>query len=421
MPYRHRVLALLFLLIFVMYLDRLCISVAGPRIQQDLGLSPVQWGWVIGAFTIAYAAFEIPSGALGDRIGPRRVLTRIVLWWSVFTAATGLVHSYPVMLLVRFLFGAGEAGSFPNSALTISRWTPKQERARSLSVLWIASGIGGIATPLIVVAIQKRYGWRPSFYLFGSLGILWSAAWYWWFRDRPAEKPGVPMDEIKLIGEVSPVPHGGARWSTLLRDRNIVLLMLMYHCYCWGAYFYLSWIHTYLQVGRGLTEDQMKVASALPPALGLAGALVGGYLSDFLAHRHSLWVARCSIGSVCVLTAGTLLAAASLTPHAWTAVWLIAAGLGVMNGMLPVSWSLAVDLAGEHAGSVSAAMNTAGQIGSFLSSVAFGYMVQIFGSYDSALLPLAFMMLVSGVLFLLIRPAEKSVAVMCHEADHLTG
>ena len=250
MPYRFRVLALLFLLIFIMYLDRLCISVAGPRIQQELHLTPVQWGWVIGAFTIAYAAFEIPSGALGDRIGPRRVLTRIVLWWSAFTAATGLVRTYPVLLLVRFLFGAGEAGSFPNSALTISRWTPERERARSLSVLWIATGIGGIATPLIVVAIQKRYGWRPSFWLFGSLGILWSVVWQSWFRDRPSEKAGVPQDEIKIIGYGPVARHSSTPWARLLRDRNLLLLMLMYHCYCWGAYFYLSWIHTYLQVGR---------------------------------------------------------------------------------------------------------------------------------------------------------------------------
>src|ERR1051325_7157241 len=406
MPYRFRVLALLFLLISVMYLDRLCISVAGPRIQQELHLSPVQWGWVIGAFTIAYAAFEIPSGALGDRIGPRRVLTRIVLWWSVFTAATGLVNSYPVLLLVRFLFGAGEAGSFPNSALTISRWTPKQERARSLSVLWIATGLGGIATPLIVVAIQKRYVWRPSFYLFGSLGILWSAAWYSWFRDRPAEKAGVTLEERKLIGEGSPARHGGAPWATLLRDRNIVLLMLMYHCYCWGAYFYLSWIHTYLQVGRHLTEDQMKVASALPPACGLLGVALGGFLSDRLARRHSLRVALCSIGSVSLIGAGILLGAAGLTSDAWTAVWLLAAGLGVMNGMLPVSWSLAVDLGREHSGAVSGAMNTAGQLGSFLSSVAFGYMVQSFGSYDRALLPLAFMLVVSGSTFALNKPAD---------------
>ena len=314
MPYRHRVLGLLFLLIFVMYLDRLCISVAGPRIQQDLHLTLVQWGWVIGAFTLAYAVFEIPSGAYGDRVGPRRVLTRIVLWWSVFTAATGLVSGYPVLLLVRFLFGAGEAGSFPNSALTTSRWMPKHERARSLSVLWVATGVSGIATPLIVVAIQKRYGWRLSFYLFGLLGILWSAVWYGWFRDRPSEKAGVPAEEIKLIGDGSPARHNGVPWARLFHDRNLVLLMLMYHCYCWGAYFYLSWIHTYLQVGRKMTEDQMKVASALPPALGLLGVALGGYLSDRLARRHSLRVARCAIGSVSLIGAGD--SARGSRPHA---------------------------------------------------------------------------------------------------------
>lgn len=407
MPYRFRVLALLFLLVFVMYLDRLCISVAGPRIQQELHLTPIRWGWVIGAFAIAYAAFEIPSGALGDRIGPRRVLTRIVLWWSVFTAATGLVRTYPVLLLVRFLFGAGEAGSFPNCALTIARWTPEHERARSLSVLWVASGLGGIATPLIVVAIQKRYGWRPSFWLFASLGILWSVVWQRWFRDRPCEKGGVSGDEIKLIGNVATARHSSPPWATLLHDRNLLLLMLMYHCYCWGAYFYLSWIHTYLQVGRRLTEDQMKLSSALPPACGLLGVALGGFLSDRLARRHSLRVARCSIGSVSLIGAGILLGAASFTSDAWAAVWLLAAGLGVMNAMLPVSWSLAVDLGGEHSGTVAGAMNTAGQIGSFFSSVAFGYMVESFGSYDRALLPLAFMLVLSGSAFALIKPETQ--------------
>ena len=180
--------------------------------------------------------------------------------------------------------------------------------------------------------------------------------------------------------------------------------MLMYHCYCWGAYFYLSWIHTYLQVGRRLTEDQMKLGSALPPACGLLGVALGGFLSDRLARRHSLRVARCSIGSVSLIGAGILLGAAGLTADAWTAVWLLAAGLGVMNGMLPVSWSLAVDLGREHSGAVSGAMNTAGQIGSFLSSVAFGYMVESFGSYDRALLPLAFMLVMSGWTFALIKP-----------------
>ena len=158
MPYRFRVLALLFLLILVMYFDRLCIAVAGPRIMQDLGISPKNWGWVIGAFTIAYAAFEIPSGRLGDRIGPRKVLTRIVLWWSAFTAITGLVPTFPLMLAARFLFGMGEAGAFPNSAAVIGRWIPDSERARATSAMWAATAIGGMLTPLIVVPIQQLYG-----------------------------------------------------------------------------------------------------------------------------------------------------------------------------------------------------------------------------------------------------------------------
>src|SRR5215467_7371076 len=138
MPYRFRGFALLFALIVVMYFDRLCIAVAGPRIQHDMGLSPSHWGWVIGAFTLSYAMFEIPSGVLGDRIGARKVLTRIVLWWSAFTALTGAVTGYRTLLVVRFLFGAGEAGAFPNCTSAISRWSPPTERARTLSVLWMA-------------------------------------------------------------------------------------------------------------------------------------------------------------------------------------------------------------------------------------------------------------------------------------------
>lgn len=410
LPYRYRVLVLLFSLIFVMYLDRLCISVAGPRIQSDLHLTPVQWGWVIGAFTLAYAALQIPSGALGDRIGPRRVLARIVLWWSAFTVATGLVASYPTLLAVRFLFGAGEAGAFPNSASAVSKWIPKSERARALSSFWVATGLSGIATPLIVVTIQQRFGWRPSFYVFGALGIIWSAIWYTWFRDTPWQKAGVTEEERRLIGVPAASRHAGVSWARRFRSPNFVLLILMYHFYCWGGYFYLSWLHTYLQVGLRLTEDQMKFASALPPAAGLLGVTLGGYLSDRFMRGHSLRFARCSIGSVSLIGSGILLWAASLATNPWTAVALITAGLGVMNGMLPVSWSLCVDLGGEHSGAISAAMNTGGQIGSFASAVCFGYLVERFGSYSRALMPLAGLLIVGGCLFAAIDPGEAASA-----------
>jgi ACS family glucarate transporter-like MFS transporter len=409
MPYRFRVLALLFLLVLVMYLDRLCIAVAGPRMQHDLKISPSGWGWVMGAFTISYAMFEIPSGMLGDRLGPRRVLTRIVLWWSAFTALTGAVSSYPLLLLVRFFFGAGEAGSFPNAATVIGRWIPVSERARAASVMWTATGTGGILTPLIVVSIQKIYGWQASFWLFGSLGIFWAALWYWWFRDSPAEKPEVSAAERKLIGPPIPPSGHGLPWAKLLRDRNFLRLLLMYHTYCYGAYFFLTWFPTYLQMGRGFTEDQMKIAASLPACAGLVGMVGGGYFSDRLARRHSLRVARCAVGATGLSVAGLCMGLATVTANNTLAIVLLTVGLGAMNLMIPVSWSICVDLGREHVGAISGAMNTAGQVGSLISSVGFGYLVEWTGSYDRALMPLAAALLVSGSLFASIDPSKELV------------
>jgi MFS transporter, ACS family, glucarate transporter len=409
MPYRFRVLGLLFTLVFIMYLDRLCIAVAGPRIQEEMGISPSRWGWVIGAFTLAYALFEIPSGILGDRIGPRRILTRIVLWWSAFTALTGAATSFRLLLAVRFLFGAGEAGSFPNCTSAVSRWFPASERARALSVFWTATAMGGALAPPIVVSIEQKHGWRAAFYAFGSLGVFWSAIWYGWFRDSPAEKSGVSPAEREKIGPGLRHSSGRMRWSQVLRNGNFLRLLLMYHTYCWGAYFYLSWLHTYLQKGRGLTENQMEIASALPSIAGLAGLVAGGYFSDRLTRTHSLRFARCSIGSAGLIVSGVLLLGATVTPNPWAAVALLTIGLGAMDLMLPVAWSICVDAGGEHAGAISGAMNTAGQAGSLISSVAFGYWVEWYGSYDRALMPLAAMLIVSGCVFATIDPAKKMI------------
>ncbi len=409
MPYRFRVLGLLFMLVFVMYLDRLCIAVAGPRMQREMGISPSHWGWVIGAFTLSYALFEIPSGVLGDRVGPRRILTRIVLWWSAFTALTGAATNYRVLLAVRFLFGAGEAGAFPNCTSAVSRWVPAPERARALSVFWMATAVGGALAPPIVVSIEQSHGWRAAFYAFGCLGVFWSAIWYWWFRDTPAEKAGVSLEEREKIGRPPARSRGRVRWPQLMRNTNFLRLLLMYHTYCWGAYFYLSWLHTYLQLGRGFTENQMEIASALPSWAGLAGLAAGGYFSDRLARTHSLRFARCFIGSTGLILSGVLLLGATITPNKWEAVAFLTIGLGAMDLMLPVAWSICVDAGGEHAGAISGAMNMAGQAGSLISSVAFGYWVEWYGSYDRALMPLAAMLIVSGCVFATIDPSRKMI------------
>ena len=163
MKYRHRVLVFLCSLGAITYLDRIAISVAGPRIQEDLGLSPEMWGWVVGIFTLSYALFEIPTGRMGDRTGPRRVLTRVVLWWSAFTALTGAVSSYAVLLATRFMFGVGEAGAFPNTGMCVSRWFPASERARAYGFFLMSTQLGGALSPLLIVPLQIWLGWRATF------------------------------------------------------------------------------------------------------------------------------------------------------------------------------------------------------------------------------------------------------------------
>jgi sugar phosphate permease len=409
MPYRFRVLGFLFVLVFVMYLDRLCIAVAGTRMQHELQISPSRWGWIIGAFTLSYALFEMPSGILGDRLGARKVLTRIVVWWSAFTALTGGVTSFAMLLVVRFLFGAGEAGAFPNCTSAVSHWVPVSERARALSVFWTATAVGGALAPPIVVAIEQRQGWRAAFFVLGSLGIFWAAIWYWWFRDTPREKAGVTSEEIEIIGQPAVSSAHKLPWAKVIRNPNFLRLLLMYHTYCWGGYFYLSWLHTYLQLGRGFTENEMSVASALPSCAGLIGILAGGYFSDRLARTRSLRFARCSIGAGGLIVSGVLLTTATLTANRWGAVALLTIGLGAMDLMLPVAWSICVDAGREHAGAISGAMNMAGQLGSLISSVAFGYWVEWFGNYDRALMPLAAMLVVSGCVFAMIDPDQKMI------------
>jgi sugar phosphate permease len=410
MKYRTRVLIFLFFLSIITYLDRVCISVAGPRMQEDLGLTPEQWGWVVGVFTLSYALFEIPTGAMGDRVGPRRVLTRIVIWWSAFTTLTGMVSNYWALLATRFAFGAGEAGAYPNSSSAISRWFPPAERARAHSVVWMASRVGGALSPLLVVEIQRRYGWRASFYVFGILGILWAIFWFLWYRDHPSEKKGVTPQELAEIGApATPEAHRGLPWGIALRKRNFWLIMAMYHTYCWGAYFYLSWLHTYLQKGRGFTEQEMKIYSTLPFVAGVLGNLTGGALSDYLVKRKGLRFGRVAVGATGLALSGIFLTATALTGSKLLAVLFLTLGYGSMDCMLPVSWALCLDIGRKYAGAVTGAMNMAGQIGSFISSVAFGKWVTMMGNYNQPLLPLAAMLFISAALYTRINPGEQLI------------
>src|SRR6266540_743375 len=238
MKYRYRVLGFLCLLAAITYLDRIAISVAGPRIQDSLHISPEAWGWVVGVFT------------------------RVVLWWSAFTAFTGMTSNYYALLLTRFCFGAGEAGALPNIGVSLSRWFPTIERARAMGFVLMSMQAGGALAPLVIVPIQIRYGWRTSFYVLGVVGIIWCVAWYRWYRDTPAEKVNVSHAEIKEIGTVSFANNRHLPWGIALRSANLRAILLVGFCYVFGLYFFISWLHTFLVKGRGFTEGDLLLSTA---------------------------------------------------------------------------------------------------------------------------------------------------------------
>lgn len=407
MKTRNLVLALLVLLSVITFLDRLAIAAAGPRMQQDLGLNPGQWGWVLGAFVLAYGLFEVPTGAMGDRMGQRRVITRIVVWWSLFTSLTGAARGFLPLLAARFLFGAGEAGAYPNMAGCIARWFPPTERARAQGFVWAGSRAGGALAPLLVVPLQAQFGWRASFFVLGAAGMAWAAVWWVWYRDDPSLHRAVTAAELNEIGLTEAPSPEPAPWGRLFRRPQLWLIVSMYGAYAWGSWFYFSWLHTYLVRGRGFSEAGMAAISAFAFAFGAAANLAGGFLGDFAVRRLGVRTGRRLIGCASLSGGALLLLATALTEDRLFATILISLGLGVTDLMLPSAWAICVDIGGRHTGVVTGAMNTAGQLGGFLCTVLFGYIVTFTGSYNLPLIVIAAMLSLSALLFSRIDPSRS--------------
>jgi MFS transporter, ACS family, glucarate transporter len=405
---RYVVLGWFASLAILTYFDRLCISIAGARMQAELGLSPQQWGWIVGIFALSYGALEIPTGAMGDRYGQRSVLTRIVLWWSAFTALTGAMTGFAGLLVVRLLFGAGEAGAFPNMSGALSRWFPAAERARAQGAVWGASRLGGILAPLLVVPLLSQLGWRAMFWILGAAGGVWVLLWRPGYHNWPSEDKRVGAGELAEIGQPTPAQHR-IPWGTLFRSRNLWLVIGMYSTYGWGGYFYLSWLHTYLMNGRGLTEREMGLFSSLPFALGTAANLLGGWLSDHLSSRYGLRNGRRLLGTFTLAAASICVVALALTRGKLSGIVLISVGYGFMDLMLPSAWAITLDIGGRYAGAVSGAMNSSAQFGGFVCSVLFGYAAQRFG-YHTPLLGIAAMLALSSFLFSRIDASRPIVA-----------
>jgi MFS transporter, ACS family, glucarate transporter len=411
MKYRYRILSVLFLLSTITFLDRVCMNVVSKYVKADLGLNNQQFGYILGAFSLAYALFEIPTGTLGDRIGPRKVLTRVVIWWSGFTALTGAALGFWSLLFTRFLFGVGEAGAYPNASIVVGKWFPRIEIARAQSVIWAAGRLGGALTPVFIIPLVHIVGWRWAFVVLGCVGVVWAIFWQKWYRNEPSEKSGVSLEEIAEIEATRTVGHGHGRasWQTIVKNPNVWALMLMCHLFFYGAYFFTNWSSVYFQEGRGMTETQTKNFIFLSYFLGAIGCLTGGYLSDFLVKKYGLKFGRRAVGVGGLSCSAVFYLLAGLTPDAQTAGYLLAICVLMKDLALPVAFAVCVDIGQRNAGTVTGSMNFAGQLGGLFITILFGVIVEQTKNFNIPLFLISGCMLVAALLWFKIDPTKVIV------------
>jgi MFS family permease len=400
---RYGVLGFACSLSMITYLDRVCFGTVAPYIQSEFGLTDTQKGMLFSAFALAYAVFEVPSGWLGDVYGPRRILIRIVLWWSLFTALTGLIFpnqtwpwfAFAAMLAIRFLFGVGEAGAYPNIARAFHNWFPFQERGFAQGTVWMAGRFAGGVTPLIVLALiaesgegaAKTVAWRHTFWIFGCLGLLWCLLFWWWFRDRPEQKDSVNKAELALIhGEEGPpeAAHAGVPWGRLLTNTNLWTLCLMYFCAAYGWYFNITYLPGYLKDYYGVSSGEkwtwefwrFSFMAGAPLLFGSLACVVGGMLTDrFIRHTGNRKWGRRLFGVVghSICAACYLLSIFARNP--WVFVFSIALAAFWNDITMGSAWASCLDIGKRYSGIVAGCMNTIGNLGGAAAGSATGWIL----------------------------------------------
>ena len=415
---RWKVLGWLCSLSAITYIGRICIIQIRPDIEQSLNLTPASIAYAFSAFSLAYALFEIPTGWLGDKLGPRKVLTRIVVCWVAFTALTGAAWNLASLVTFRFLFGVGEAGAFPNIARAGREWFPFNERGIAQGLVWTSARWGGAAAPLLIVALDYRWGWRWGLVLLSGLGLIWLWGFYSRFKDSPEEEATVNDAERALIAATvnstsTPRPLS---WMTMLRSPTLWSLSLMYFASNAGWSFFASWITPYLQKDLGLSGVRLVLASGGPLFFGGIACLLGGFLTDRQVRLWGKRWGRTLQGIIAYGLGGLLLLAAvwSTPSHVVLAYTAVCLSSFIKDFGMAASWATTIDVGDRYSGTVAGFMNSVGNLGQMVSVPVVAQLALWAGtaghpSWKISLYYYAAMFLVASVSWIFVNPRRVIV------------
>jgi len=414
---RWWILFLISLMYLICYMDRSNISVAAPEIIKEFGLSKSAMGVVLAAFTWAYALGQVPAGWLGDRFGPKKVLTVIMTWWAVGATMTGAALGMTSLFSARFLLGLGEAGAFPVASRGMQLWFAKSERGLIQGTTHFFSRLAVAITPLTAGSILLAFGWRAIFYIFGSLGVVWAIAFSFFYRNRPEEHKAVNQAELAQIRGLRPdgtiqqlsTVRPPTPWKAILGSPNMWCIAFGYGCFFFGTNFYLTWYPTYLREYRHLSIQALGILGSLPLLAGMAGDLIGGTLTDLVLRKTgNARFARRIVAAPAFLMAGVFVIPAALTGTTWLSVLFLALSFFSLECVIGPAWAVPMDVGGQFSGTVTGIMNMAGALAASLTAIIYG---TLFGKgfWVAPFLVSAGVMFLGALIWTLLIDPEKSV------------
>jgi sugar phosphate permease len=414
--FRWVILLMLGLMALITFIDRTNISITASEIAKEFDFSKTELGWIFGTFGFAYALGQIPGGWLSDRYGARKVLTAVVIFWSLMTMMTAHAVGLISMLVIRFVFGLGEAACWPAATRSMQYWFPKSERGMANGITHSCGQFATTLVPLVAVGIMTAFGWRAVFYIFGAVGIVWAIVWYVIDRDLPSEHSLVTPEELDYINEGKPqaqMPVAAVQkvipWGIILKSKNMWYIAAAYCGYGYGSWFFWYWMPTYLMEVHHFSLKNMGLLAPLPLFAGAIGVLTGGWVTDMVYRRTKTlkWSRRAvCIGSM--LGASIMMVPSALVEDpALTVIFLAICNFSISMVLAP-SWAASMDVAGEYSGSVSSVMNMLGQAAGSVSTIIFGALVQ-YVSWMAPFYLISGVMLASGLLWAFMIDPEKLV------------
>ncbi|MCQ4272623.1 MFS transporter [Pseudomonas kuykendallii] len=401
---RGRVLLLLCAMYFITYVDRVNIATAAPFIKQDLGLSNSELGMVLSAFAIPYAFFQIFGGLLGDRFGPRKVLTVVGIIWAIATAATGFSIGLASLFAARLALGFGEGATFPTATHAMAKWMPPDRRGFAQGITHAASRLGNAVTPLLVAGCIALYDWRLSFWLFGAISLIWVFFWNREFRDSPSDHPKMTQAELdELPREQWKHEHKRVPWRMLLK--RILPVTFVDFCYGWSLWVFLTWIPSFFEKSYGLDLKNFALFTTLVLCAGVVGDTLGGMLSDSLLRRtNSLKLARRTNLVVGLLGSLVFIMPVLFIHDLWVAAICLSLSFFFLELTNAVLWAIPMDIAPRHSGVGGGLMNTGFGIAGILSPMLFGFMLDLTSSWTIPFAVSATLLFIGAMVSLGIDP-----------------